>query len=360
MSKVGNAPKDATVSKTRNASIDIFRLIFAIGVVMGHTYFLYDVSPGVAYWTSRAIPRMAVPFFFCISGYYYIKGLLKGRNPWKKQIKKILTIYIFWTLIYYLFSFLLTLKNHESIKTFLILRVRYFFFDGSFYHFWYFVAFIYVIIMVTIFYAIGKNKGITVLAYLSLVLYLLAFLGTRYCNIGQKIPVIGGIYDWEYYTIVRGIFAMGLPFFMMGYFLNKGEEFINKISNKTALILFVIIYVLYLGEALYAKHATTVYNASEDLAVAFFMLPALYMLFVNLLKHPMPELYEKSVYCRKISNFMYYIHPLLIQIIITGSEIVGIGILGSESVVFIIVFTITMVGGYILSGMKGKLVDLMV
>ncbi len=346
------------MNQKRNASIDILRLIFATGVVLGHTYFFYDVSPEVAYWISRVFPRMAVPFFFCISGYFFNKGLLVGKNSWKKQVQGILTVYVAWTVLYYSLKLLTTIKDHKSIKEFLLLRIRYFFFDGSFYHFWYFPALIYTILIVSLFYWIGKTKGLKLLAWLSIILYLFAFLGTEYCGLGRKISGFSVIYALPYYDVLRGIFCMGIPFFMIGYFLNAHKDFWDRMSNKTAGIVFVIIYACYIIEAIYAKTSTSQKIAGEDLAVAFFMLPALLMLFVNLLKHPMPQYFDQSVYCRKISNFMYYIHPLFIEIVLIAASMVKIKV--SESILFAIVYTLTIIGGFICCKYDNRLTKLMV
>lgn len=347
------------MNKARNSSIDIFRLFFAIGVVMGHTFFLYDVNKTLAYFVSRVIPRMSVPFFFCITGYYFIKGLMNNKINTKKQLTRIIEIYAFWTLIYYTFSLLLAIKNHDSMKKFVLNKIRYFIFDGSYYHFWYFTALIYTIIIVSVVYKLFKMKGVAVLAYISMALYIFAFLGTKYCGLGYYIPPFKFIYNLKIYFSLRGIFCMGLPFFMTGYFLNRFSDKIEKMSNKKALILFIVFYGLYVEEAIFALNTSSYHDASEDLAVALFMIPALSFLFINLLKHPMPKYYKQSVSCRKISNFMYYIHPLLIQIILTGAEILSLTFF-TESVVFIIVFIITMIVGYILSKFEGKLISLMV
>ena len=351
------------MEKKRNSTIDIMRLFFAIGVVMGHSYFLYDINHEVGYWISRVIPRMSVPFFFCISGYFYIKALMKGINNWKAQVVKIISIYAFWSVIYYAFGILLAIKNHTLSTSFFLEKLRMFVFDGSYYHFWYFVALIYTIIIVGITYQLVGMKGIKVLVVFSIIFYLIAFMGTEYCGIGAKIPVLCNLYKLKYYTTIRGILAMGLPFFMLGYFLNAFQKKIEEMSNVTALIMFIAFYGCYLFEAWFARHTTGYGPASEDLAVAFFMMPALFALFVNLLKHPMPEFYNASVICRKTSNFMYYIHPLLLQIITTACEILSIGIFmkidygyieGYTSITFIPVLIITLAGGIILSRFKSK------
>lgn len=68
-----NSAKVVSNNETRNNSIDIFRMFCAITIVMIHTKFLYDVNFDLGYFFRHVASRVAVPFFFCIMGYYYIK-----------------------------------------------------------------------------------------------------------------------------------------------------------------------------------------------------------------------------------------------------------------------------------------------
>ena len=103
-------------TKARNSSIDLFRIIFSIMIIMAHTYFLKDICPAISFWTSRAIARISVPFFLCTTGYFYIRGLTNGKDTFKKQIISILKTYVFWTIIYYILRLFV-----KSFKTFALL-----------------------------------------------------------------------------------------------------------------------------------------------------------------------------------------------------------------------------------------------
>lgn len=68
----------------RNNSIDIFRFVCAIMVVMIHTNPFVDKNIYLGYIFSQIIPRIAVPFFFLTSGYFYIQKLLNGEQCFKR------------------------------------------------------------------------------------------------------------------------------------------------------------------------------------------------------------------------------------------------------------------------------------
>ena len=61
----------------RNNSIDIFRLICAVLVIIIHTRPFEDQNELLGYIVVQILPRIAVPFFFCVSGYYYFHALKK-------------------------------------------------------------------------------------------------------------------------------------------------------------------------------------------------------------------------------------------------------------------------------------------
>ena len=86
--------------KTRNSSIDIFRIICAIMVIAIHTHPFEDINGRLSYVFTQVIPRIAVPFFFCVMGYYYLKKLETGEKIFKSYILKYIKIYLIWSVIY--------------------------------------------------------------------------------------------------------------------------------------------------------------------------------------------------------------------------------------------------------------------
>ena len=93
----------------RNCSVDVFRYICAILVVAIHTRPLEELNPTLGFLAADVIPRIGVPFFFAVSGYFYLAKLEKGEKPFRTQMKKVLGLYSTWSLFYYLIDFLLSL-----------------------------------------------------------------------------------------------------------------------------------------------------------------------------------------------------------------------------------------------------------
>lgn len=345
-------------AKTRNSSIDIFRICCAIMIIMGHTYFLKDISPIAGFWATRVLPRIAVPFFLCTTGYFYIRGLMKGKNTFGKQIKYILKAYVSWTIIYYTLSLVLAIKNNEPMGNFLKERFVNFFFDGSYYHFWYFPALIYPFLLAAFCYKVGKMKGIKLLAYASLVIYVIFFIGTDYINFGQYIPIINNLYELPKFEVIRGIVGMGLPFFMMGYFVNALENWYKEITPSRSTVLFLFWFGGYIIETICAFLTTPLDSVSEEICVAIMLLPTLFFFFVFLLKHPFPQYEKYTGYCRRMSNYIYYIHPIFIAVIELGASILGIHI--SNTPMFFIITAICVISGTIFYKLDNKYTRLLV
>ena len=141
--------------KIRNNSIDIFRYICAILVVSIHAVPFIEINTTVSYFFVKILPRIAVPFFFAISGYYYIKKITKkGANIkeifWNYTIK-LLKVYSLWSLIYVLINFISSIGTEMNIFSFLKRTIINYFFYGSNYHLWFFPALFFALILTTFF-----------------------------------------------------------------------------------------------------------------------------------------------------------------------------------------------------------------
>ena len=54
----------------RSPALDHFRLLAALLVICNHTSPLDSLSPEADFWLTRVLARVAVPFFFMVSGYF--------------------------------------------------------------------------------------------------------------------------------------------------------------------------------------------------------------------------------------------------------------------------------------------------
>ena len=108
----------------RNITLDYFKIFLCILIVLIHARPLFEGwgSLSLLGWLiSNGVSRIAVPCFFILSGFFFSPKL----NQWdqiKKYIKKLLIVYVTWSVIY--LSFLASLGwisiSHESINLLLL------------------------------------------------------------------------------------------------------------------------------------------------------------------------------------------------------------------------------------------------
>ena len=115
---------------------DRFRLPAALLVVAIHTGPLLSVSPLANDLLTDIWGRIAVPFFFAVSGWFLVPRLRReGAAALGPFLKKTLLLYLLSALLY----LPLNLYNHTLADSGASL-LRDIFFNGTFYHLWYFPA----------------------------------------------------------------------------------------------------------------------------------------------------------------------------------------------------------------------------
>ncbi len=338
--------------KQRNYSLDVVRLFAALAVVVCHTDVFIE-NGGVLYqFVSRYSPRVSVAFFFAISGYYYIKSIEK-KGIFKKQMKSLLLAYLAWTVVYYAASFVDNIiLGDGDIGTFVIERVIFFFTEGSYPHFWFFVALIYSVVFVTIFNRFGGKKGVFALTVLSMILFAIGNLGSSYYVVGANIPGLNILYG-EYqdvFFILRGIFCMGLPYFMMGYWINVLEDKILTMDGRKFWVLYGVSSLLYVAEILLLA---TVINGTERPEVFIMLYPMAFMVMAMLLRNPMPGWGKAAPFCKRMSGYIYYVHPLLILIFGLLAEMLSLPL--PSYLLYILVIAVAMISGTILMKLSEKI-----
>ena len=99
--------------------IDIFKLIFALGIVALHTGFLLNFNFG--YYVHSFFFRLGVPFFFLCSG-FFLASKVEEKNKkdvFLKYLKKLFTIYLILSFVYLILNmiiwYLLYIYRKKSI-----------------------------------------------------------------------------------------------------------------------------------------------------------------------------------------------------------------------------------------------------
>lgn len=326
----------------RNNSIDLFRFVCAILVVVIHISPFDFINESVTYIVVQILPRIAVPFFFCVSGYFCIRQLEEtGDFKWiSNYIIKILKVYIFWSVLYFIKDVYIAVCDGNidilsMIKGFVVRFLVY----GSNYHFWFFIALLLATGITALAYKFRAQKW---LAFLSIALYMVGLLGGAYYELGKTIPVLNVFIEWGWFLWFRRIFFMGIPFFVLGYFVKHLEK---KESNKGALFKTCLFGSLFIGEILLVN----ITNIQRNIITTVFLYLFCMYVMILLLKNPLRQYSELAKKTRLIANYTFYIHPLIIWILELFKQ-------WDNTILFILTSLICVVSGFLLTRVNNKFI----
>ena len=213
-----------------------------------------------------------------------------------------------------------------------------FFINGSYYHFWYFIALFISIILVTICY---KMKMQNIFFYGTIILYVIGLLGCSYYAVGNHIPVVNYIINLAGFEWFRKMFFMGVPFFSLGYFIKR---YLEKDNGRTMKIYQIVLVIgVFLAEIIVVNQLGWVKNIV--ITISLYMLVGCVMIF--LIQHPMEEARKYGKSFRMLANWTYYVHPLVIMLIkVFIGDINTVGL-------FLVTCMISLVSGFILINVGG-------
>ena len=271
----------------RNHSIDSLKLFCALLVVFIHCKYPYkeDVLP---------ITDVAVPLFFCISGYF----VCNAKRNWSR-INRIVQIFA-WSAALYLmktevFSVLTTrslwIPSWDAITNFV-------FFNNVAVsiHLWYLPAYIYVLVMA---FFIEKLDLLKVSFYAIIPLLLTGIL-IKY-SIANTCPE-----KIQYY---RNAYFCGLPYFLMGAMFRLPPPTHSLKARLLRLMLATLIVALFVARYLVVGHSLTVMIVRE---ADLLMLVATIFLFTTICVQREDKLLSNLG--RRYSLYIYIFHVLLMSI----------------------------------------------
>lgn len=282
----------------KSGMLDWFRLIAAILVIAIHTSPLETINQNADFFLTRVLARTAVPFFFMVTGCF-----TDFEHP-KKTLIKLTKMYLAVTLLYLPLGIysghLSDFSFWKAIKTLA--------FDGYFYHLWYFPACIMGILIVHILKKTTDKKAIIIAA----VLYTVGVFGDSYYGITEMIFPLKVFYD-----ILFNVFSYtrnGL--FFAPLFLLIGSECKKTNINfdcKKLIIALEISFVLMTAEA-FILHG---FGIQLHDSMYIFLIPTMPLLFSVLCS---VKISQRPI-MRKISMWIYIIHPAVIIILRGASKL---------------------------------------
>lgn len=229
--------------KKQYAMIDIAKYISAILVVCIHTYPLFEISETTNLFFIQTICRMAVPFFFVTSGFFFFRKEFIDKEASFDHLlrfeRRLLKIYAIWTVIYLPYTIMDYVRSGFRFYH-IFSYLRDVILNGSYYHLWFLPA-----LMLGTFIVWWMNMQFSTKRTIQVCvgLYVVGYLINVYTPVWQSLPGISLLFGFFTKTLVtsrNGIFFAPI-FIMMGYVLAHTKRLPRKTSGLGWLVSFLLL-----------------------------------------------------------------------------------------------------------------------
>ncbi|MBR3721416.1 MAG: acyltransferase [Selenomonadaceae bacterium] len=285
--------------------VDLMKYLMVVLVIANHTDPFANISSVGSFLTVYVFTRVAVPYFYVISGYFLFRKMQEDNIDFakiKKYLLRIFKIYAVWYLIYLPWKLLPTLQN--NLTPVLMTEVADFL-RGNFYHLYFLHVLIISILLVALllYMKIGVNK-ILVIASL---FYVFGLFYSSYNGLFEIIFPSGTTFNETFYSVMNCYPYLANAFIYVA--LGAGIAFRGwHIENKYIIIGLVLSWSLVICEGYFTKYVANWLVYAE----CYVMLPAAVFLTALLsFKIPLPDK-PLWIYLRKMIMYMYLVHLFLL------------------------------------------------
>lgn len=294
--------------------IDLAKFIAALFVITIHCPPLTSLNEHINQVFVNTFSRLAVPFFFACSGYFFfsklkytnnkIENCKENRQKLFSYIRRVSVLYIIWSVIYLLWQ--IPQWYHTgwlSISAFIDYGIA-FFKQGSYYHMWYILELIYATILGYILLSLFNRKIISIMIA---ILYVLGMLTYSYS--WMPIPFIDFLNRISEVTSALWESATrALPLMMFGFISATAKR---KITVKTSSVLFIISFIGLIIEHYMINNYTTNH---EFFSYIIFTIPCEIFLFLSIISIKTNGIEKKYRILRNSSTIIYCLHPMIINL----------------------------------------------
>lgn len=283
---------EAADSKKVNTTIDMVKILMAVLVVGIHT------QPfGFNIWLDRGfgiVTRLCVPFFFVTSSYFF---WIKPKNA-ALYIKRILKLYVIWSLIYLPFDL-------DLLKTMSVQKIleRYLWI-GNDHALWYLCGTVIGFLIVFFLYKFMSEKMVFLISIICL------FIGCLKSTWSPLITTFTTFQVYDYLGSRNGLFY-AFPYIAMGLVIAKKEE--NAGNRKTGSYLLGLFLSLILLAAESLLFILYFHTASTILWIS--VLPCTYYLFMLSKNITFSMSQSTALILRKMSTLIYVSHGLFLLLL---------------------------------------------
>lgn len=303
-------------AKKNYNAVDFGKFIAAILVVIIHTKPLKFAPEIYGILLNEFVARLAVPFFFACSGYFFFKALeyqngkiAKTRSNFgrlKTYIFRLVRLYLIWSLIYFVFIrfpeyYSTTGISYKIFLDFAITTVK----AGSYYQFWYMLC---LIFSVPVLYIILMFVNVRAIPFLALAVYLTGYFTQDNAWVD---PILIIPVDHEEFYIPFASFFRAMPIILTGAYAAFAKK---TLSTKQNGILAAVFFLLALIEKIVL---ITIFIGEEKKSIMIspymiFCLPVIYFFFSFLKGLNIGSKSTRYLTIRGMNTFIYCVHPLIL------------------------------------------------
>lgn len=291
--------------------IDCFKLAAALFVVGIHTSFLWDINPTVSLVATQVVARVAVPFFFICTGFFYAKSMPKAPDAALGYLarfnRKLLSLYAAWVALMLPFWAKRAIDAYGLSGKLILPLARTTLFDPGV--LWYILA---LCVCSLAAYRSVRARRLGGLFAASCVFYLFGLFGDSYYGLVRDLPVVGDVYR-AYFAVfahVRKGLPFGLLFFVLGARFALREE---RISPNPVVMTGLLILSLCLRYGEFAVLRAR--GFALDNSVSLFGIPPAIFAFLLALGTRPPVSDETSLKLRSMSSAIYFSHQWILEIL---------------------------------------------
>lgn len=296
--------------KKQYYALDYAKLLLAYIVVFNHIFLSWGGSENVTLLSMLGV-NIAVPLFFCISGFLFFKKnklYISSASDFIQYGKRFLIIYLFWTAILFVFripDIIVIGHSVEAIVVYLIKYIRVVVLIGE-YQLWYLIGTIQALIM---FYFLRRKRNITIIT-IATVMFFIQFLENVFVGWRDNIEVLNLLFKGYYAifgTMRNGIF-IGFTYMTLGWVIAEKEERLVRCNNTwkmiSAVVALLITVYLYLTA-----------NSLLDSAMVAILIPIVICMLMIWLIGYNKDIAEKEMEIRNMSIIIYLSHmPILLAL----------------------------------------------
>lgn len=272
----------------QRGSLDVAKFLCAILVLLIHTNPFASYSKILTFGLRNVVTVIAVPFFFCCSGYLVAEKLKNLQNYQErkcyigKYLKRLIVIYLVWSAVYFPFVVLRWIR--EGFSYALVLKYLWdFFLEGSFSTIWFLPA---LMSAVALYWLLRQKYNSKTIFFIGCGIYVITLLLSSYYGITARIPGLMFLGE-QYYRLfdnVKNGVLFGLVFVSMGGMLSE-ETWFHGFTRKKALIGGIACYGLLCIEAV----ACNVIGNVKGVDTVITILPLTICAFIFALSYDIPS-----------------------------------------------------------------------